>query len=100
MENKFTKGEWEIEHDNSAHGKHISVGPVVLYYPWNDKEAEQEAKANAALIAAAPEMLEALWCINEAFEYAKDDGRQHVLSSEDMNLIKSALKSATKRATI
>ena len=55
-EAKFTKGQWR--HTNSASGRHQISGESgkQICAMWNCKERD----ANAALIAAAPEMYEML----------------------------------------
>lgn len=61
---KFTKGPWAIEYDNADEyggNQWYNVGPakVVISYAISATERE-EWDANAHLIAAAPEMYEAL----------------------------------------
>lgn len=56
-----TAGDWEIA-PHSAHEKQIEITVDGSPYPlaWVDNDDVDEANANAALIAAAPTMLEAL----------------------------------------
>jgi hypothetical protein len=61
---EFTKGPWVIEYDNSdsyGGGCWFNVGPATINFSYNISEEEERiVKANANLIAAAPDMLEAL----------------------------------------
>lgn len=58
-EEKFTKGEWEIEHDNcdKGGGEWYIVGPAKVEYSYKCTDAEaNEANANAHLIKTSPKM--------------------------------------------
>lgn len=56
---KFTPGPWEIEYDNSETGQWYQSGPAIVHFRYNSN-SQIKAKANAHLIAAAPDMFEAL----------------------------------------
>ena len=62
METKFTKGEWHIEpHHNSDNCYYISSEKdIVITTAWQGRAFKNEAEYNAKLIAAAPELLDAL----------------------------------------
>ena len=66
MEKKFTKGEWKVSDLGTVHASENRVYvhgnkeiAVVSDYKMEHKRFD-EAKANATIIAAAPELLEAL----------------------------------------
>jgi len=94
MKNEFTKGEWSYGVNNRKNIdiyidgtlKTIATIPVrdVSYMP-----TKQEAEANAKLIAAAPELLEAL---QEAY---KCSGEKNHLTKPVLDLMLSAIKKAT-----
>lgn len=70
MEAKWTPGPWSIESETSHNGEFAIIAPDGTHPdPWNiaqtygsvgHGEAEDEALANARLIAAAPDLAEAL----------------------------------------
>jgi hypothetical protein len=65
MKTKFTKGEWTIEEINKI-DEWVDIGSkkgIISRSFWGDREPivrEREAKANAQLISAAPDLFEAL----------------------------------------
>lgn len=58
MENKFTKGEWFVSNDNQIVSMPSQCKITNRVSGWNP----EEAKANAKLIAAAPDLLAACIC--------------------------------------
>lgn len=62
MKAQHTPGPWSLEYDYSLVMKHhiVTAGPI-----GPDEASQEEKKANARLIAAAPELLEALKAIVE-----------------------------------
>lgn len=72
---KHTPGPWAIEYrteDQFTYSPRISVGPAFLHYSAGYHTEKQDAtfkaraEANARLIAAAPELLEALqWIVSQ-----------------------------------
>ncbi len=72
---KFTPGPWEINSISSKEGKGIAIdavhpeyGNIEICEIWGAKNADlidDEAKANANLIASAPDLLDALIGIRE-----------------------------------
>lgn len=67
MDTKHTSGPWKLERLTGDHNVGVRVaGPVVSGYTafintrWPHAEQRIEQEANARLIAAAPELLEAL----------------------------------------
>lgn len=67
MSAKHTPGPWDIEYgnsDSSGGGQWYEVGPAKVWYSYRSSdEEEQRAQANAHLISAAPDLLEALQVI-------------------------------------
>ena len=61
MSAKFTQGEWSVEYDGSI----VMNGQIVSGAIGIDGSTQEEKKANSMLIAAAPELLEALQAILE-----------------------------------
>lgn len=59
----FTKGPWTVEHDE-MHSRIYGADPVLMIAAVNQQRrvgiSEEERKANASLIAAAPDLLAAL----------------------------------------
>jgi hypothetical protein len=62
--NKFTPGTWIIEYDNAderSGGEWYIAGPAIVRFSYSATTAEtEEAEANARLISAAPDLLDAL----------------------------------------
>jgi len=101
METKFTKGEWLIEECpsqlestiTSTNGKRICV---VKSYPgrlFNDPDANERI-ANAKLIAAAPDLLEACIMSRNAIASLANEGSEPATNC--LNAIESAIKKATE----
>ena len=69
MSAKFTQGEWSVEYDGSI----VMNGQIVSGAIGIDGSTQEEKKANSMLIAAAPELLEALiFCIEGLRTYAPE----------------------------
>jgi hypothetical protein len=70
---KHTPGPWKVAEDKSQHPTHIRVldqahnGICTSWLDDYDFEENQTAEANANLIAAAPEMLEALELVQSSY---------------------------------
>ena len=62
MENKFTKGKWHVEHHHESDNCYYisSEKDIVITTAWQGRAFKNEAEYNAKLIAAAPELLDAL----------------------------------------
>lgn len=66
METKFTTGPWKYldfeceEGGEVVYGQDTCKRPIAEAIFWDDQVPREEAKANARLIAAAPELFEAL----------------------------------------
>lgn len=59
---EHTPGPWEIDYDNSdlsGGGQWYTVGPAEVWFPYNcSPQREEKAKADAVLIASAPDLLD------------------------------------------
>lgn len=64
MNAKFTQGEWSVEYDGSI----VMNGQIVSGAIGIDGSTQEEKKANSMLIAAAPDLLEALQRIADGQE--------------------------------
>lgn len=75
MRTKHTPGPWDVEYENADYnggGQWYNAGPAKVWFPYNvKKQEEDEAKANAYLIAAAPELLEVLRDALDSLDYVE-----------------------------
>lgn len=121
METKHTKGEWISDirtgccavypkhRENDTNGSHFDDDRNIFYttksakYNGNNWEISEEQIANAKLIAAAPELLEAclkainivkLWVASDLYVEASNIGEMQALKEME-NLINNAIKKAT-----
>lgn len=99
METKYTKGEWKIE---TAHSKLPKDCTTYYIFTSHDmaiceftraNHIKEETEANAKLIAAAPELLEALLMANSALKAAYGDGFCEWIESVE---IEKVINKATK----
>lgn len=101
MEKKFTKGEWAVHHDGvyldqkNVNYDDRNVADIICHPP--DKRMSNASykkwKYNAKLIAAAPEMLEALESFVYEIEKTRSDDN---ILEESYHLAKEAIKKATE----
>jgi len=86
METKHTQGTWH-SHDGQIYPD--QTGKTICLIPYYDKHNE-EAQANAKLIAASPQLLEALQTVESVlFEWNKD-GKYTNLINHARNAINQA----------
>ena len=80
MENKFTKGKWHVEHHHESDNCYYisSEKDIVITTAWQGRAFKDEAEYNAKLIAAAPELLEALISVLNIMNKSKRDKRYHL----------------------
>ena len=73
--NKFTPGPWKVrgQAGYTGHGVNDSTGRSVCSVPSNGNRNHEERNANVALLAAAPELLEALKMALDASMNCIDD---------------------------
>ena len=99
MEFKATKGEWKIKNPNTEDYTHIACGKIriaeVKHYfgrRFPNDPREVEGKANAKLIAAAPDLLKA--CIH-ALEMCED---RVTPTENDLTIMAGRLKAPINKA--
>ncbi len=64
MSNKHTPGPWQhTTGDTTVYADGVFVAECVPTSPWADDVPKREARANARLIAAAPELLASLQAV-------------------------------------
>lgn len=101
MEKKFTPGPWEVSEGNAGSifgdlnngfwkGDNPYIGKVAGF--GYDEELDDESKANAALISAAPDLLEALEACLAFIEEIKAHGISGWSGEESA---RTAIKKAT-----
>ena len=66
MKKKFTEGEWIIDKKRDTVCIDILCNDEVVATCWDDYDCVDQLRANAKLIAAAPDMFAALECLIEA----------------------------------
>lgn len=77
---EWTEGPWQSQHDFDASGESLIIGAIdgpdegrMRYTPVCEVNVETDSwRANARLIAAAPELYAALKALVNAFDRAKD----------------------------
>ena len=104
----YTPGPWKLERFNaknnntgndgwyvvSASGDHADIGEVGLYPPYHDDVAR--CRANAALVAAAPELLEALLVLLRDAQMVCADVAQELELAPAINQANRAIEKAMK----
>lgn len=94
---KHTKGEWFVATDNNVYSQHGDARIAIVEADFNI--SEQEAEANARLIASSPELLEACeWAVKQ-FKILADKGKypEHMLTEnggEGIMVLRNAIKKA------
>ena len=73
MEFKGTKGEWKVEQETGYDCDVVYEGGEICWLGLSDA-SHKEQKANAKLIAAAPELLKALIFLKQEYEKLVDCG--------------------------
>jgi hypothetical protein len=96
-----TPGPWSYNRDEGGmHGHVISTGDyIICELPDAGDGASPDTEANARMIAAAPEMLEALEEAEYALrlaadQYAADKGRRSVILDGRRELVRAAINKA------
>lgn len=97
MSAKHTPGPWRVKRSESKPAFNVVGTKVGCKYkiarcPYISDDDKQEAEANAKLIAAAPELLEALQCLFNACEVLQVLPK----NAPEIKLAKSAIKKATE----
>jgi len=90
----YTKGPWKIEHKPNM-GRHFVHGPDNnAVCKMADSRTSEETKANAHLIASAPELLEACKRVLQAISGARNGARPAI--DECRNLEQAIAKAEGK----
>lgn len=99
---KHTKGNWSFKKPQHIESDFNGTSDLVatVYSPFasihDEHDGDEEIQANAKLIAAAPEMLEALLRIDQIF---RDQWNRVVLTNaehDEWNKVKQLIKKATE----
>lgn len=88
IQSKHTPGPWKQEYEGGSISQSSNIHKIIVYD--EGKFDNEEGQANARLIAAAPELLEACKTVLKGTEY---------MTQDDFNLIKSAIARAEGRAS-
>lgn len=103
METKFTKGKWRQSHRVKPDGMYRTEvydeeGKTICTLAWHKVPIEggyvTDREANAKLIAAAPEMFEAIERLIQAFSQTFED--EYRSTDVDIEFAKLVLKKATE----
>jgi hypothetical protein len=114
METKHTKGEWQLKESTGvfkiidpngkkdSNGKRLNIANVFYEEAWRDgivsnlgrlesevRRTKEEAEANAKLIAASPDLLEALLIAHDIIALRQPE-------RPELNIIKNAINKAIK----
>ena len=93
MEKRFTEGEWVIDKKRDTVCIDILCNDEVVATCWDDYDCVDQLRANAKLIAAAPDLLEALNDLVLASDLSSNSpvvGNWNVLINNAKNAIKKA----------
>jgi hypothetical protein len=98
MNTKHTQGKWRKSktiNDYSIYSENNHNNDIATVFQYSRSIPEDEAEANAKLIAAAPEMLEKLQSIINF--HIKDNGQWvNDLTTDEIKEIQEAIKAATE----
>ncbi len=92
---KHTPGPWEFELENGEGGEWYSFNGPVLSWGWSDYAAGEQAKADARLIAAAPDLLEACTRMEPVLSWLEDQGEMGAsIAAQIRPIVNAAIKKA------
>jgi len=105
MEFKGTKGEWKVTKSNTHESKVATdkyrIAGVKHYYKQINhvllEPSKEEGQANAQLIAAAPELLEALIIAKKALDAELKKGGILGITNGEYNAIEQAINKALNK---
>ncbi len=93
---KHTKGKWEVSTISVSDWKSVAIGNnelIIAHLVIRDNEITKEDEANAKLIAAAPELLEACEMVDKFFE------KTDILNINENRKVWEVIQQAIKKAT-
>ena len=99
----YTKGNWSWKNgENGTEDLATLVsdsGEEICYFgnaeQYYSSSGSEPTDGDKKLIAAAPDLLEALQTLQTAIEYAAENNTLHVLGKQDIDLIDAAIFKAT-----
>ena len=100
MNNKHTKGKWKQEGDHIVGERYIctldtwAITGQETKYPEENQKLEDEKQANANLIAAAPDLLEACKEVYQSMNTTRATSKQVRVSMHSIRKVYRAIQKA------
>lgn len=100
---KHTQGPWTIHKQNAYHISYVVRGgekenQIAQCFNWQDKGFDANSEANAHLIAAAPDLLDALKDMLSGWRYIRQDSAHQCIYGVGWDRAQSAAEAAIAKA--